>query len=259
VNAVERKNLNWTVSANIARNINKITELTAEDRMFEGKDQEQVLQVGESLGSFYGLVFDGVVQAGEDVTTLPVSSYGTPKPGDVKFKDIKKDGKIDGDDRVTLGNSQPDFTYGFSTTLTYRHFDLYLALQGSAGVDVYNLLRRYLERPNDAYNLSAELLSSWTQERPSATIPSIKSPQYSYLDSRYVEDASYLKLKNISLGYTLPVNILALPVTLRLFVSAQNLYTLTNYKGYDPEVANGIDLGMYPIARSFYTGVGITF
>jgi len=258
-NVLQRKNFVWTVSANIARNINKINKLTNENTLFEGNNQEEILKVNESLGSFYGLVFDGVVQTGENISKLPTTSFGTPKPGDIKFVDVNNDGKIDGNDRKVLGNIQPNFTYGFSSTLTYHRFNLYIALQGSQGNKVYNLLRRYLERPNDAYNMSAELLNSWTEENPSNTIPSINSPLYSFLDSRYVEDASYLKIKNITLSYNLPLNIQKSLIKLRIFATVQNLYTLTKYKGYDPEVAGGIDLGIYPTSRSFLAGVGITF
>ena len=224
-----------------------------------GKNQEEILRVGESLGSFYGLVFDGVVQKGEVVSTLPTIDGNKPSPGDSKFVDVNLDGIINNEDRVVLGSIQPDFTFGFSTTLTFNGLDVYIALQGSRGNEVYNLLRRYLERPNDSYNMSSVLLNSWTDVNPSNTIPKIGSPVYSYLDSRYVEDASYIKLKNISLGYTLPVKIQKELLNLRIFVSVQNVYTLTKYKGYDPEVASGKDLGIYPSSRSIALGAGMNF
>jgi TonB-linked SusC/RagA family outer membrane protein len=256
---LERKNQTWLVSANIARNINKITSMGRYKELTSGKNQEEILRVGESLGSFYGLVFDGVVQRDEDVSLLPTINGRMPEPGDTRFVDINKDGRIDNDDRVVLGSIQPDFTYGFSTTLTHKGFDFYIALQGSKGNEVYNLLRRYLERPNDSYNMSATLLKSWTDENPSNTIPKIGSPVYSYLDSRYVEDASYLKVNTITLGYTLPVKLQILSMNFRLFSTVQNALTLTKYMSYDPEVANGTDLGIYPSSRSFLMGLGINF
>ncbi|MFT3738416.1 MAG: TonB-dependent receptor [Breznakibacter sp.] len=259
VNVVELPSLTWSVSANIARNINTITGMGDYTELTLGTGQEEILRVHESLGSFYGLVFDGVVQSGEDVSGLPTINGKTPEPGDAKFVDVKKDGKIDGQDRVVLGSIQPDFTYGFSTSFTYRGFDLYIALQGSKGHDVYNLLRRYLERPTDSYNMSSVVLDSWTEDNPSGTVPKIGSQVQSYLDSRYVEDASYLKLKNITLGYTLPVKIQQVASDLRIFASAQNLYTFTGYKGYDPEVARGIDLGIYPSSKFFLLGIVVNF
>ncbi len=262
---LEKKNFSWTVSANLARNVNRIKSLGEYTNLTIGTDQEQILRVGESVGSFYGYRFIGVVQNGEDVSTLPQIGGRVPQPGDAKYEDISgaegtPDGKISpDDDRVILGSIQPDFTYGFSTTLTFSKFDLYVLFQGSQGNQVYNLLRRYLERPNDSYNMSAALLNSWTETNPSNTIPHLNSTRTTELDSRYVEDASFLKLRNITLGYTVPVKISTTPVQLRFFASARNLFTITRYKGYDPEVASGIDLGIYPSSRSFLAGASLTF
>jgi hypothetical protein len=262
---IDAKDFTWNVSANIARNINTITNLGNYDSILLGRDQEEVLQTGESLGSFYGLVFDGIVQNGENVSLLPTTTFGTPQPGDLKFADVsgstgEPDGKIDGYDRVVLGNNQPDFTYGFSSNLTFKGFDLFVSLQGSRGNQIYNHLRRFLERPRDSYNASKALLDRWTESNPSTIFPNAKrSYPYSFLDSRYVEDASYLRLKNITLGYTLFPIKQTPGVKLRIFASAQNLFTLTPYKGYDPEVARGIDLGIYPTARIFSAGVNLSF
>jgi TonB-linked SusC/RagA family outer membrane protein len=261
---VKRSTLSWTLSANLARNINTISSLGAKQQVLLGTDQtQQVLQQGESLGSFYGLIFDGIVQTGEDVSAL-AGDYKTP--GDLKFADLNTDTKINSADRAVLGSIQPRFTYGFSTTLDYRHFDLFIALQGSQGNKIYNYLRRFLEKPNDSYNVSAAVLDSWTATTPSTTLPSIAAMaagrSYLYMDSRYVEDASFLRLKNITLGYTISsarFSTLKPSVTLRLFAAVQNLFVLTPYKGYDPEIANGIDLGTYPTARTFMVGAGISF
>jgi TonB-linked SusC/RagA family outer membrane protein len=258
----EQKDRSWTVSANIARNINRITNLGKYNELTEGVSQEQILRVGEPVGSFYGYRFLGVVQSGEEIATLPRIGGRTPQPGDAKFADISgPDGSPDGrvtpeSDRVVLGNIQPDFTYGLSSAASYGRFDLYILFQGSVGNEVYNLLRRYLERPNDSYNMSAALLNSWTSSNPSASIPHLNSVRPTELDSRYIEDASFLKLRNITLGYTIAVRDAA---KIRMFVSARNLFTLTAYKGYDPEVAGGTDLGMYPSSRSFMAGVSLAF
>jgi len=263
VNAIllEKKKLSWSVAANIAKNKNEITKLNNDGDIIDGVN---ILRVGESLGSFYGLVFDGVVQKNDDVSKLPTTpAYTVPKPGDPKFKDTKNDGHIDANDRVVLGSIQPKFTYGLSSTFKYKGFDLFVLLQGSQGNKVYNLLRRYLESPNDAYNASAALLNAWTESNPSNTIPRITdSPLSSELDSRYIEDASYLRLKTVTLGYTLRRITLVnsrLPLKLRLFATVQNILTLTGYKGYDPEVAKGVDLGSYPMARTLMVGANISF
>lgn len=262
---VEVKDFTWSASANFARNINRITDLGDYNSLTEGNDQEQILRVGESVGSFYGYRFLGVVQSDEDVSKLPKIGGRTPRPGDAKYADISgvnhvPDGKITQEyDRKVLGSVQPDFTYGFSTSATYKRFDLYLLFQGSKGNEVYNLLRRYLERPNDSYNMSAALLNAWTESNPSNTIPNLNSTRTTELDSRYVEDASFLKLRNITLGYTIPVKLNTTSARIRVFASARNLFTITKYKGYDPEVASGVDLGIYPSSKSFMGGVSVTF
>jgi TonB-linked SusC/RagA family outer membrane protein len=267
---VESKDFTWTASANIARNINKITDLGSVNHILVGNglgmlsSNEMILQTGESLNSFYGLIFDGVVQKGEDVSHLPKLSWkdNAPQPGDPKFVDIVADGRIDDKDRIVIGSTQPDFTYGFSTSATYKGADLFITFQGSKGNHVYNRLRRDLETPNGGYNFSAALLNGWTEINPSSRVPRISQDiRFSYLDDRFIEDASYLRLKNITIGYTLPIKINPAESTLkvRLFAVAENLFTITNYMGYDPEVGNGYDLGVYPRAKTFSIGAGLSF
>lgn len=262
---INQKALTWTASANIAHNKNRITNLGEYNGLTEGDNQEQILRVGESVGSFYGYRFLGVVQSGEDVSALPQIGGRVPQPGDAKFEDISgangvPDGRVSAEyDRVVLGSVQPKFTYGFSSSLTFGRFDAYVQLQGSQGNKVYNKLRRFLERPNDSYNMSSALLNAWTIENPSNAIPHLNSTRTTELDSRYIEDGSFLKLRNVTLGYTIPLNIASTQTNIRVFASARNLLTITGYKGYDPEVSSGIDLGVYPSARSFMGGVSITF
>jgi TonB-linked SusC/RagA family outer membrane protein len=255
---IKNKNLNWNLGANIARNINTVTSLGEDKQILSGQYNEQILTVDEAFGSFYGLVFDGIVQAGEDVSALPKLNGATPKPGDVKFVDVHKDGNIDLNDRKILGSIQPDFTYGISSTLAYQRFDLFVSFQGSQGNKVVNSLRRNLERGSSSYNMLVTLLDAWTSDNPSNEVPKLSTSfPLQFIDSRYVEDASYFRLKNITLGYTCRVKSAAFSA--RVFVSAQNLFTITKYKGYDPEVASGIDIGAYPTARTFSAGVNLTF
>jgi TonB-linked SusC/RagA family outer membrane protein len=257
---IRRNRLTWSVTANFARNVNTITE-QGQDDYFIGDAQEQILRTGESIGSFYGYVYDGVVQAGEDVSRLPVIGGSAPAPGDIKLRDLNGDYVIDGtNDRMVIGSIQPDFTYGFSTALAYLRWDFFASLQGSHGNEVYNKLRRHLSENNRTRNVSADLLDAWTAENPSTETPRLGtfvSPNFLY--SRYVEDGSFLKLRDVTLGYTLPVYINASQVKFRFFLSGQNLLTVTRYKGYDPEIAGGIDTGVYPTARSLLFGAEITF
>ncbi|WP_298646007.1 TonB-dependent receptor [uncultured Proteiniphilum sp.] len=259
---VDNQRFRWSLSGNIARNINKITRLYDDVTALE--HGVEILRVGESLGSFYGLEFAGVVQKDEDVSALPTTpAYTTLQPGDPKFVDHNQDNHIDKNDRIVLGSKQPDFTYGFSSSFNYRNFDVFVLFQGSEGNKVYNQLRRYLESPNDAYNASAALLDSWTETNPSNTVPRITNvPLSSELDSRYIEDASYLRLKTLTLGYSMnkiPFASSNFPLKVRIFATAQNLLTLTGYKGYDPENSKGIDLGTYPMARTFSVGANVSF
>lgn len=260
---IDNKKLQWSVSGNIAHNTNRITKLY--NNVTERILGVEILKVGESLGSFYGQVFEGVIQKGEDLSKLPTSpSYTTPQPGDPRLKDVNQDNHIDQNDRVVLGRKQPKLIYGFSSSVNYKGFDLFVLLQGAQGNSVYNLLRRYLERPTDAYNASAVLLDSWTETNPSNNVPRITSaPFSSELDSRYIEDASFLRVRTITLGYTVNKAFLTArklpPLRFRLFATAQNILTLTGYKGYDPEVSKGIDLGTFPMPRTFLFGVNISY
>ena len=257
---IQNKHFTWSAAANFAKNINTITEL-GQDNYYIGNAQEQILRVGQQVGSFYGYLFDGVVQSGEDVSKLPLIGGSVPVPGDIKLRDLNGDTVIDEtNDRTVIGSIQPDFTYGFSTTLTCKHWDFFTSWQGSYGNEVYNKLRRHLSENNRTRNVSADLLNAWTNENPSNETPRLGvfvSPNTLY--SRYVENGSFLKLRNLTLGYTLPVKISTSPVKFRFFLTGQNLLTITPYRGYDPEVAGGIDTGVYPSARGFLAGAEITF
>ena len=165
----------------------------------------------------------------------------------------------DGNDRVTLGSIQPDFTYGLSTQLRYRRWDAQIAFVGSHGNKVFNSLGRRLEQTGDSYNVLRTVLDSWTPDNPANRLPlASNARQMSYIDSRYVEDASYLKLRNLTVGFTLPA-LSRIPARLRLFATASNLLTVSSYSGYDPEVASGTDTGAYPSARSVLFGLDLTF
>ena len=255
---IQSRRIQWTIDANIAYNKNEITNMGATNNVILGSDNQQILRKGEALGSFYGLLFDGIVQEGEDVSQLPTINGITPQPGDIKYVDTYKDGRIDGNDRVVLGSVQPKFIYGFSTKFNYRGFDASLSFAGSYGNKLYNALGRRLELTGDSYNTLTTVLNSWTPENGSQTLPlASNSRPFSYIDNRYVQNASYLKLKNVTIGYRLQLP-KTFPVGVRFYATATNLFTITPYKGYDPEVASGTDSGAYPSARSFIFGVNLT-
>ena len=255
---LQRKNLSWNISANIAYNNNKITDMGSTNNVIQGSDNQQILRRGEALGSFYGLRFIGIVQNGEDVSALPTVNGQTPEPGDLKYDDTDHNGRIDGNDRQILGSIQPDIVYGFNTQLTWHDFDFSASFAGSHGNEVYNALGRRLELTNDSYNVLNTVRDSWTPERGGNTLPwAANARPLGYIDSRYVQSASYLKLRNLTIGYRLP-RLQNVPVKIRVYATASNLFTITPYKGYDPEVASGTDSGAYPSSRSFVFGVNLT-
>ncbi|GHU96231.1 SusC/RagA family TonB-linked outer membrane protein [Bacteroidia bacterium] len=248
---IEQSQFTWSASANIARNVNTITSLGKNDlgntynNLTQGDAQEKILRVGESVGAFYGFIYEGVNKTN----------------GDILYRNLDDNESITtGGDRTIIGSIQPNFTYGFSSTLNYRRWDFFVALQGSQGNEVYNKLRRHLSENNKSYNLSTDVLNAWSASNPNSDFPRADVlTNANTIYSRYVEDASFLKIKNITLGYTLPFKIDKLPMQVRAFVSTQNLFTFTRYTGYDPEIAGGIDTGVYPTSRTFLAGVGITF
>lgn len=255
---LQRKNLSWNISANIAYNNNKITDMGSTNNVIQGSDNQQILRRGEALGSFYGLRFIGIVQNGEDVSALPTVNGQTPEPGDLKYDDTDHNGRIDGNDRQILGSIQPDIVYGFNTQLTWHDFDFSASFAGSHGNEVYNALGRRLELTNDSYNVLSTVRDSWTPARGGNTLPwAANARPLGYIDSRYVQSASYLKLRNLTIGYRLP-RLQNVPVKIRVYATASNLFTITPYKGYDPEVASGTDSGAYPSSRSFVFGVNLT-
>ena len=255
---IKRRHLTWTAAANLAHNHNEITDMGKTNNVIPGADNQQILRKGEALGSFYGLKYIGVVQNGEDVSQLPTVNGLVPKAGDAKFADTNNDGKIDGNDRVILGSVQPKLTYGFSSQLQVREWDFNITFAGSYGSKLYNALGRRLEQTGDSYNVLSTVKDAWTPENGSNTLPLASTPRpFSYIDSRYVQSASYLKLRNLTIGYR-PRLPKSFPLSLRIYATATNLFTLTPYKGYDPEVSSGTDSGAYPSSRTFTFGVNIT-
>jgi TonB-linked SusC/RagA family outer membrane protein len=259
----QSKDLTWSASANIAHNKNEVTSIGGAQKEIINTNQT-IIRPGEALGTYYGWVFDGIVQKGDDLDKVPVPSNKTyVEYGDVKYVDQNGDGYVDQEnDRVVLGSAQPKFTYGFSSQLRYRNWDLAVTFQGLYGNKLYNQLEQALESPNASYNASTKLLGRWTEDNPSTTIPrAFAQNNYSaYLDSRFIEDASYLRLKNIQLGYNFQPRLgNGQKLGIYLYASAQNLLTITNYSGFDPEYSGYVDRGTYPSARTFTFGVKFSY
>lgn len=231
--------------------------------------------VGEPIGSFWGWRVAGVFQNEEELATLP--TRGTEQgPGDLRFEDTNgmdedgnltgvPDGKIDESDRVFLGNPIPDFIYGFNASVAYKGFDLNVEFNGQSGNEVYNAKRA---QRFGLYNFETIFLDRWTGEGTSDFEPRVTNSGHNYIPSdRFIEDGSFLRLRNVTLGYTLPNTLLEKTglQNLRLYVSGTNLITWTNYTGYTPEIASGnpfftgFDQGVYPIARTYTVGMNVSF
>ena len=275
---IDRKDLKWNVNANIAHNKNEVTSLGDSEYFIPSFSSVGTLQyidplivkVGEPLGTFYGYRFKGIIQSDEEWCCLPSQTISVVEPGNPKFEDVNGDNVVNEQDRVVLGNIQPDFTYGFNTKVTYKNLDFFLSLSGSYGNKLFNALACRLDRGNGYYyNPLAEVADRWTPTNPSNTIQKASSATSIYADDRFVEDASYLKFRNIQLGYTFPLKQITRDAKVRLYVALQNFFTITSYSGYDPEanrngidetsaLYQGVDYGAYPTAKTVLVGFNVT-
>lgn len=235
---------------------------------------------GYAVGSFFGLVTDGLFRTQADLNaSLPQFGYEI-KPeetwlGDIRFRDIsgpdgKPDGVIDANDITFIGSPLPKFTYGFTNTFSYKGFDASIFLQGSYGAKIFNFLRWQLEKMDNAYyNQMRSVMDRYTDGNPNGSLPRFTNTNSNnvYISDRYVESGSYLRIQNVTIGYRIPARILnkAKITNVRLYMSIQNLHTFSDYKGYDPEVGAfnnnirlmNVDMGHYPNPRSFTFGANI--
>jgi len=234
--------------------------------------------VNQAFGAFYGYVADGLIQTQEEINALNAgANKNNPKndkfyqtngtaPGDIKYRDLNGDGIITDADRKFIGNPNPNFTFGLTNNLAYKGFDLSFFIQGVQGNDVYNLNRYITESAlYSTTNGTTRILNRWTGPGTSNDVPrAINGDPNNNLrvSTHFIEDGSYVRLKNLTFGYTLPKSIMdrISATQLRVYFTAQNLITLTKYTGFDPEVsASGVDLGIYPQARVFMGGINIGF
>lgn len=225
---------------------------------------------GKPFPYFYGLKTDGVFQNMDEVRayTNPDGSLIMPdaQPGDVRFVDVNGDGKISSEDRTDIGNGTPDWTFGLNFDAEWKGFDFNIFLQGVTGADVFDATYR---TDIASANFPSWMLGRWTGEGTSNKYPILRAGDKTYnwnTSDLYVHDGSYLRIKNISLGYTVPRNITrrAFIERLRVYVMAENLVTWTKYWGFDPEISSGgtslgVDRGVYPQARTWTVGCNITF
>lgn len=265
---VGTRDFNWSPAANFSINKSTVKNL--------GPDQDQILsgvnltEVGGEVGAYYVYNILGVFKSQEEIDSYP--HYKNARVGSYKYEDVNNDGKIDDKDRKVVGSYHPDFIMGFNNSFTYRDFDLSVMMQWVHGVDIFNQQNSFLLNEEGWGIGSRRLIGNWfSAENPDAKYaePSASPADKLYETSNYmIEGGSYLKISNITVGYSLPRNILK-PCGIektRFYFTAHNPFTFTHYSGYNPEVSSskdplcpGIDYGGYPVTKSFVFGLSVTF
>ena len=284
-----KKNFGWTTDFNISWVKNKLVALQDGTDYMTSRTEfnsnfstnDYISRVGHALGDMYGYVYDGVYQF-SDFNQTPEGKLelkpgvtditphaGDVRPGMVKYKDVNGDGVITDKDRTVIGNGQPDFFGGLTNSFHIYGVDFSFMFQFSIGNDVYNATRLFCTQTQDErYNQLAEVKDRWTPTNASNTVPAWNGYKKTDVYSRFIEDGSFLRLKNITLGYTFPEKWMrkAYISKLRIYATAQNLFCITKYSGYDPEVSMkksplmpGFDWGAYPKSRVFTFGLELQF
>ncbi|MVM29321.1 SusC/RagA family TonB-linked outer membrane protein [Spirosoma sp. HMF4905] len=256
----------WTTILIYAKNTNKILSLgDGVDQYIPSSSAPSIAKVGHPLGSFIVYQTDGLIQQ----DTKPLTPQANNKPGGQQYKDLNGDGLItQAGDRIVIDN-QIKFTAGLTNTFSYKGFDLSVFFQASVGGKLYNVNRANLELGTGYTNFSKVLLDRWTPTHTNTDVKAAYQDPAITISDRFIEDATYYRLKNASFGYTLPkaVSTRIGLQTLRVYVSAQNAATWTKYTGFDPEVSSsgqslinrGVDDGVYPNNKSYLAGLSITF
>ena len=271
----DQRDFSWSTNLNISFLKNEVIELGASgDPIYSGGGvgSTNITKIGYPIGSFYGYKQIGVYMDQKDLDSNPKLSNS--KVGDVKFEDIDGNKTIDANDRTVIGNNIPDFTWGITNQLRYRNIDLSFLIQGVQGNDILHLGKRFYTQIEGNQGQMKDVLNRWQSEQnpgdgwtPRANAQT--TGQNNAISSRWVEDGSFVRLNNMTLGFTLPQRIMKQTSleSLRVYLSGQNMLTWTKYSGFNPEtsfnqdsaLAPGTDYGMYPLAKSFTLGFNLTF
>jgi len=273
------KDFNYKIGANFTTLQNEVMNLGSRDiyyyrnMSFRGVLTPLASAVGQPWHSFYLIKTDGIFNTDQDASNY-VDENGKrvqpdAKAGDLKFVDNNGDGIINDNDRVFMGSNTPKFTYGLNAYLNYKIVDLSFMFQGISGAKIFNAFKSTtLTASEQGYNMSGDILNAWSTSNTGSNIPKISAtdPNKNFQTNSdwFLEDGSYLRLKNVTLGVNIPESLLRKvklsDVHLRVYASGENLLTFTKYKGMDPEVANwGLDVGTYPISRVFSFGINLNF
>lgn len=250
------KEFKYSINGNIATLKNNVEKLQTFVRNITDDATHTITVVGQPISSYYGYQFDGIYQNASEVSSHLYANENGARPGDIKFQDLNNDGQINADDRTYIGKSIPSITYGFNFNAEYKNFDFSFLLQGVEDVQRYNDLKQILNYDSRPFNSTTAVLNSWNGEGTSNTVPRLtfNNNGGGNVSSVFVEDASYLRLKNIEIGYTFGNSIFGLD-SVRIYASGQNLFTITNYTGLDPESTSLIDKGTYPQSSAFIFGI----
>ena len=257
----------WETSVTATYNSNRIVSLNSDTPLYQNENAGAYITMqknGLPINVFYGYVTDGLFQTQEEVDVHAFQESSTA-PGDIRFKDLNNDGVINEDDRTVIGDPNPDWLFSMVNTFSYKGFDLSVYLQGVAGNDIFNANNISNEGMSSAHNQTASVKYRWVGYGTSTVMPRAVygDPNHNArISDRFVEDGSYLRLKNITLSYTFPSRWLQKisMESARIYLSCENVVTLTRYSGFDPEVGiNGIDGNRYPVSRTFSLGVNFNF
>jgi TonB-linked SusC/RagA family outer membrane protein len=279
---IDRGAFTWTTYFNFSANKNVVEKLNESDDDIFSVNYGVVnaithrTSVGQPMASYYGFIYDGIFKTSEELAAGPVLASGITAVGDPKLRDIsgangKPDGVIDNFDKTNLGNNLPDFTYGMTNTITFKNFDFTFLLQGVQGVEVINLLKT----TSQYKNVSSLFKNYWRSESEPGDGQTFRPTYAAYqgnnpiITSWLVEDGSFLRVKNVTLGYRFPKLFGGKVIkNARVYVNVQNLYTFTNYEGYNPEVNTvegtdnltpGMDFGTFPLTRTLTFGLNMSF
>ena len=262
-----KANFNLTTLNNEVLKVNNGSGFIEGGAFGVGQPAPSRMEVGQPIGYFYGYKTDGLFQNMAEINAHPsqVDLGAEASPGDIRYVDVSEDGKLNADDRTYLGDPIPDFTMGLNLSLDYKGFDFMAYAYASVGND---MIRNY-ERTNANVNRLSTSLNRWTGEGTSNSVPRLTTAATAnnIFSDYFVEDASFLRIQNIQLGYSLPSTVTdKLKISkLRLYASVSNLYTFTEYTGYDPAassgapIGGGIDYGFYPAARTYTLGLNLNF
>ncbi len=265
------ENFNYDVSGNLSYLKNTVLNIGGDAaELIDGRFGPQGVEIlrtieGLPLAHIFGFVTDGIFQNSAELQAHVNAEGQALQPaaqaGDVRFVDVNQDGIIDDDDRTMIGDPTPNWSYGMTINLSYKNFDLSILGQGIAGNDIFRAYRRF-DLPRSNY--TADILKRWTGAGTSNRLPRVTfndtNGNFTKSSDLYIEKGNFFRIRNLQIGYKLPQSLLAkINVTkARIYISANNLLTLTQYSGFDPELVGGVDRGNYPQARTFLFGFNIT-